>query len=175
MTVFFTCITLVGSGIVLFSLLLMLAEKRRIHDYRKDAAEKKVDLIQVIEDAELLTEEMNKFSVYAVSKLEEKSDMLNQTIHEADRRLEAMNGLFESSSGTVMEPDEKEIPAEPRNEQDIDSIIHSQLFKKGKVIPFDVKRREIVKLSKSGLDSAQIARLLNMGRGEIELIAKIGR
>ena len=86
-----------------------------------------------------------------------------------------MNGLFESSSGTVMEPDEKEIPAEPRNEQDIDSIIHSQLFKKGKVIPFDVKRREIVKLSKSGLDSAQIARLLNMGRGEIELIAKIGR
>ncbi|MDI9513756.1 MAG: hypothetical protein QM224_01555, partial [Bacillota bacterium] len=121
MTVFFTCITLVGSGIVLFSLLLMLAEKRRIHDYRKDAAEKKDDLIQVIEDAELLIEEMNKFSVYAVSKLEEKSDMLNQTIHEADRRLEAMNGLFESSSGTLMEPDEKEIPAEPRNEQDIDS------------------------------------------------------
>lgn len=175
MAVFFTCITLAGSGIVLFALFLMLAEKRRIHDYRQDAAEKKDDLIQVIEDAELLIEEMNKFSDYAVSRLEEKNDMLNQVLQEADRRIEALNGLLESTPDIPSNHNEIKTPSEPRNERDIDSIIHSQLFKKGKVIPFDVKRREILKLSKSGLDSVQIARLLNMGRGEIELIEKIGR
>ncbi|NLW01890.1 MAG: hypothetical protein GX027_01310 [Clostridiaceae bacterium] len=195
MAVFFTCITLAGSGIVLFVLLLMLAEKRRIHDYRKDAAEKKDELIQVIEDAELLIDEMNKFSVYTVSKLEEKNDMLNQTIHEADRRIEAISSLLEPASGTLPAPvqvktdtaresgndkntrNEQDVSGgqDIRYEQDIDSIINSQLFKKGKVIPFDVKRREILKLSKSGLDSVHIARLLNMGRGEIELIERISR
>ncbi|NLU33151.1 MAG: hypothetical protein GXX04_11085 [Clostridiaceae bacterium] len=193
MAVFFTCITLAGSGIVLFALFLMLAEKRRVHDYRKDAAEKKDELIQVIEDAELLIEEMNKFSVYTVSKLEEKNEILNQTIHEADRRIEALNGFLDSVPGAMPAPMENQMPRESRNgqdttneqdiaggqdirnAQDIDSIINSQLFKKGKVIPLDVKRREILKLSKSGLDSVQIARLLNMGRGEIELIERIGR
>jgi len=189
MAVFFTCIILAGSGIVLFALLLMLAEKKRIHDYRKDAAEKKDELIQVIEDAELLIDEMNKFSVYTVSRLEEKNDILKQTIQEADRRIEALSGVLESVPGSFPAP----VPAENenahktgigqdtgnkqeiRNEKDIASIIDSQLFRKGKVIPFDVKRREILKLSKSGLDSVQIARLLNMGRGEIELIERISR
>ena len=47
--------------------------------------------------------------------------------------------------------------------------------RKSKVLTFDLKRREIIKLAKSGLDCTEIARLLNCGKGEIELISRMGR
>ena len=49
MTGFFTCIILIGSGLVVFSFFLLLYEKR-LHDYRKDLRERK-DIVQIIEDA----------------------------------------------------------------------------------------------------------------------------
>ena len=44
---------------------------------------------------------------------------------------------------------------------------------KGKILPFDLKKREIINLAKGGLDSTEIARRLNCGKGEIELISKL--
>lgn len=176
MAVFFTCIILVGSGITLFALFLMLAEKRRLHDYRGDLKEKKDDLIKVIEDAEELISEMNRYSDYVITQIEEKHSSLTKTIEKAEIKLE----LFE-------QPRPREIHQEITtyyNEEAIDKIIEEDLtgkdnytspVKKGKVLTFDVKRREIVKLAKSGLDSTEIARLLNCGKGEIELIARMGR
>lgn len=179
MTVFFTCIILIGSSVVVFALFLLLAEKRRLYDYRQDAREKKDDLIKVIEDAELLIDEMNKFSDFVVSNLEQKHIALTETIHEADLRIETLNGAVDSLPVAETDPDKNTVRSIRENpvmiDQDIAYSIDSQLLKKGKVVPFDVKRREIIKLSKSGLNSTQIARLLNMGKGEIELIAKVGR
>lgn len=184
MSVFFTCIILIGSAIAVFALFLIMAEKKRLYDYRREAAEKKDELIGVIEDAELLIDEMNKFSDFAVSNLEQKNTELRNSIEGADLRIEALNGAAASLPESVVANSLPENSAEvfpglfekaPDEEMNVAAIIDSQLLKKGKVIPFDVKRREIIKLSKGGLDSAQIARMLKMGRGEIELIEKMGR
>jgi len=172
MAVFFTCIILIGAGLVAFAIILMLTEKSRLHDYRTDIKEKKEDLINVIEDAEELISEMNRFADYVVTQLEEKNELLNQTLAEADRKIE-MLGV----------PQQEEEPAPRYSEEAIDKILAEEkpepkqaaAPRKAKVLTFDSKRREIIKLAKSGLDSTEIARLLNCGKGEIELIAKIGR
>ena len=175
MAVFFTCIILIGAGLVLLSIILMLAEKRRLHDYRTDIKEKKEGLISVIEDAEELISEMNRFSDYVVSQLEEKNQLLIQSMAEADLKIELLNAPRQLEA-------QNEAPTH-YNEEAIAKILEeekpeptpSASPRKAKVLTFDSKRREIIKLAKSGLDSTEIARLLNCGKGEIELIAKMGR
>jgi hypothetical protein len=176
MAVFFTCIILVGTGITIFALFLLLAEKHRLHDYRTDLKDKKNDLIKVIEDAEELINEMNRYSDYVVTQIEEKHSALTRSISDADSRIELLNS---ASSAEVSDKSQQAY-----DEASIIKILQEENpepsncaipVKKGKVLTFDLKRREIIKLAKSGLDSTEIARRLNCGKGEIELIAKIGR
>lgn len=177
MDVFFACITLAGAGIVLFAVILMLADKKRMHDYRDDLAEMEDNLIEVIEDAEVLIKEMNKFSDYVVSRLEEKHDLLLKTLEEAEQRIRSMNGMLDISSQSpeVQKQNGEAILPKTANEESAESILQSRLFSRKKVAALEDKREEIIRLSKSGMDSTEIAKRLNMGRGEIELIAKISK
>ena len=176
MAVFFTCIILVGSGLTLFALILMLFEKRRLHDYRNDLREKKDDLIKVIEDAEELISEMNRFSDYTVTQIEKKNDELLKSITQADLKIEMISSVVANEDFLDLpivydEDSVMQILEEEKSESD--EVLATP--RKGKVLTFDLKRREIIKLSKSGLDSTEIARLLNCGKGEIDLIARMGR
>lgn len=182
MDVFFTCIIFVGSGLTVFALILMLYERKRLHDYRGDLKEKKDELIKVIEDAEELISEMNRFSDYTVTQIEEKNSILLDTLAEADLRIMQMDSMvmeevsiskhelasvamYDEDSVTKIIEEEK-----PENREKISSPAD-----KGKVLTFDLKRREIIKLAKAGIESTEIARILNCGKGEIELIARMGR
>lgn len=181
MAVFFACVMLIGSGIVFAAFFLMLAEKRRQHDYREDLRNKKDDLIKVIEDADLLISEMNRFSDYVVTQIEDKHNSLTQSLKAADEKIEQIKCM--SGEQEKAENNNNNEPA--YNEEAITKILQEEdpklvdpkpaASRKGKVLTFDVKRREIIKLAKSGLNSTEIARILNCGKGEIELISKIGR
>lgn len=182
MDVFFTCIIFVGSGLTIFAFLLILYEKNRLHDYRGDLKEKKDELIKVIEDAEELISEMNRFSDYTVTQIEEKNSVLLDTLAEADLKIMQIDSMImeevsvsehELASVSIYDEDSvtKIIEEEkPKNNEKIPSHVG-----KGKVLTFDLKRREIIKLAKAGIESTEIARILNCGKGEIELIARMGR
>ncbi|NLO93212.1 MAG: hypothetical protein GX389_03015 [Clostridiaceae bacterium] len=186
MTGFFTCIILIGSGLVVFSFFLLLYEKKRLHDYRKDLRERKEDIVQIIEDAEELITEINRFSEYTVNQIEEKNQILTNTISDADLRIELLQ-----SNEFIRQNIEPSYEADVRQESEhiaydaasVSRIINEDKSRteeltaanKGKILTFDIKRREIIKLAKSGLDSTEIARILNCGKGEIELIARMGR
>lgn len=176
MSLFFTCIILIGSGITLFALFIMLAEKKRLHDYRTDLKEHKDSLIEVIEDAELLVSEMNNFADYIVTQIEEKNNSLIYTFAEADLKIETLNSLTNASAEPGQIYDEESVSRilEEEGRSEEVTVTHST-SRKGKVLTFDRKRREIIKLAKSGLDSTEIARILNCGKGEIELISRMGR
>lgn len=183
MAVFFTCIILVGSCLTIFAFILMLYEKKRLHDYRGDLKEKKEELIKVIEDAEELITEMNRFSDYTVTQIEEKNSVLLDAIAEADMKLLQLDSkVFEevSLSDPVStyspEYDEASIARILEEDKPHDNNEKKSLYVgKGKVLTFDIKRREIVKLAKTGMDSTEIARILNCGKGEIELISRMRR
>ena len=176
MTAFFTCIVLVGSGITVFALILLLAEKHRQHDYRMDLKDKKEDLIKVIEDSDELISEMNRYSDYVVTQIEEKHSELDRSILAADIRMEFLNSAAgcEPPKETVQIYDAAAV-SKILEEEEPAAENYTPPARKGKVLTFDLKRREIVKLAKSGLDSTEIARQLNCGKGEIELIAKMGK
>ncbi len=182
MAVFFTCIIFVGSGMTMFALILILYEKKRLHDYRSDLKEKKEELFKVIEDAEELISEMNRFSDYTVTIIEEKNSALLDTIAEADLKLQRFDSMIigevsltESVSQSFSGYDEASITKilEEDKQQDYEKKLAN--VGKGKVLTFDIKRREIIKLAKAGMDSTEIARILNCGKGEIELISRMGR
>lgn len=176
MAAFFVCIILIGSGITIFALILLLAEKHRLHDYRIDIKDKKNDLIKVIEDAEDLISEMNRYSDYVVTQIEDKHNALSKSIEDADLKIEFMNSLSNVKTLDYISPSYDEASVEKIiEEEQLEPAKSTNAVKKGKVLTFDLKRREIIKLAKSGLDSTEIARRLNCGKGEIELIAKLGR
>lgn len=178
MAVFFSCILLIGSGLVVLALFIMLAEKRRMHDYRKDLKEKKEDLIQVIEDADQLIEEMNRFSDYVVSTLEQKNASLQQTIAEADLRIECLNERVANSEMSLFDDQSFDLqiidsPNDTSAEELEIKLVKPEAAKKSKVVSLEAKRREIINMTKNGLDSTEIAKLLNIGKGEIELITRM--
>lgn len=213
MTGFFTCIIFIGSGLVLFSFLLMLYEKKRLYDYRNDIRDKKEDLIQIIEDAEELITEINRFSEYTVNQIEETSQVLTKNISEADLKIEALQSsqfikpyyeanytrMYDNSHNTNYQFNDKRVESTHDTKQEVnfehtqessayDEASVSRIIdegkpkaenlisaNKGKILTFDLKRREIIKLAKSGLNSTEIAKIINCGKGEIELIARMGR
>ena len=180
MAVFFTCIILIGSGLVFVSFLLMLYEKKRLHDYRGDLHEKKDSLITIIEDAEELITEMNRFSEYTVNQIEEKNNNLLQSIAAAEQKIHMLestgshNSAQTAAESVYDEASVNKIIDEDKSSRNrkSDALIPES---KGKVLAFDLKRREIIRLAKCGINSTEIARLLNCGKGEIELISRMGR
>lgn len=199
MAIFFVCIIFVGSVLVILSIFLMLYEKNRLHDYRKDLREKKEDIIQIIEDAEELITEINRFSEYTINQIEEKNQVLKEAMEKADLKIKLLYSseppysqfkeVPQQSSYDEMsahrKPKELEQKAMPQSSYDGVSVskINNQIksheeikpANNVKILSFGLKRREIAKLAKSGLDSTAIARILNCGKGEIELIARMGR
>jgi hypothetical protein len=181
MAVFFTCIIFLGSGLTAFALLLMLFEKKRLHDYRGDIKESKEALIKVIEDAEELISEMNRFSDYTVNQIEEKNSVLLDSIAMADLKILELESNVIAEESSVIEPleapvyDEASITKILEEDKPINMEKEPSHIGKGKVLTFDLKRREIIKMAKAGMDSTEIARLLNCGKGEIELISRMGR
>ena len=68
--------------------------RKRLHDYRVDIKERKDELIRVIEDAEELISEMNRFSDFAVTRIEEKNNVLLDTVAEADLKIQRLDALI---------------------------------------------------------------------------------
>ena len=170
MTAFFICIILIGVLMTAVAMIWMVIEKKRSRDYRLETDERKHELQQVVEDAEQLLDELNNFSNYIVARMEEKQQEVESVIQAADQRL----NLFEQIDDIQLEmpKQEKETPALENmvmKEPDLPAAIS----KKAKVIPLNEKKRQVIKLYKDGLDSTEIAKLLNMGKGEIELISRM--
>jgi len=174
MTAFFICIIMIGILIAGIAMVWMVIEKKNMRDYRLDLDERRHELDRVIEDAEQLLNEMNNFSDYVVNHLESKQQSIEAAVRVLDERLELLNQLKninpEVPRGETYSPAPEQNPNDPETEApDIQPV------KKGKVIPLDVKKREVIKLYKSGMNSTEIAKMLNMGKGEIELISRMGK
>jgi len=182
MTAFFVCIILIGIILVAVSIVWMVIERKNNRDYRLEIDEKRYELQQLLEDSDQLLNELNIFSGYIVSRMEEKQEAIEEALKSADERLALFSNLDEIPADPISNMEK--IPKSP--DQDFeeikenvvpieDEVNKTLLQKKGKIIPFDVKKREVIKLQRNGMDDAEIAKLLNMGKGEIELISRISQ
>lgn len=173
MTAFYVSIILVGILIVLMSLICILHDKKTAHDYRTDLDRKKSELMEVIEDAEVLLDELNRFSDYILNKIDDKNKEINSTFSCIEEKFDLFNNLELSKINNT-----------ERNNNILDNIVipfdeiiekseENRSKNKKKIVPFEVKRDEVIKLKNSGFNSTEIAKRLNMGKGEIELITRM--
>lgn len=171
MTAFFVCIILIGIMVVTVAIVWIVVERKNSRDYCLEIDEKRYELQQLIEDSEQLLNEMNNFSGYIVTQMEEKQKDIEETVKFADERLDFFAHIKEMPA--ISSQDTEQIQEEIKlNEEEPSQTLP---LKKGKIIPLNVKKREIIKLYRNGMGSADIARLLNMGKGEIELISRISQ
>ena len=169
---FFVYTVLVGIFVVCFALIWMVVEKKNAHDYRLEIEERKYELQRVIEDAEQLLYELNNFSGYIVDRLEEKQKQIEELMVKADEKIGNSAGTtFKKTAdvhiGSFAEKNTGKIQAEDEG----DKVQLSP--KKGKFISLDERKHEVMKLYNKGISSTEIARMLNMGKGEIELISRM--
>lgn len=169
MTAFFICIILIGVLMTAVAMIWMVIEKKRSRDYRLEINERVHELRQVVEDAEQLLDELNSFSNYIVTRMEEKQQEVESIIQAADRWLD----LFEQIDIQLETPKQEKEPPVEEDMAIMGPIPPTAAGKKAKVIPLHEKKRQVIKLYKDGYDSTEIAKMLNMGIGEIELISRM--
>lgn len=188
MTAFFGSVMVIGILLILYSFAWIAFDKKKSWDFEDQFEEKKTELINVINDAEQMLTELNKFSDYIVSKIDEKNGEIFSSIEVIESKISKMkdyqeNMIIEESpfsinsgidykSNTIKSDLIIENIKKVNTTADIDisknDTEHSS--KNEKVIPLRNRHKEVVLLSKNGLNDTEIAKKLNMGKGEIQLI-----
>ncbi len=183
---FYISLIFLGILLVLFSLILVFFDKRKSFGFMKSYEKKKQELIEIINDAELMIEELNKFSDYIVNQMDLKNEELSRNLSDAEKRIDKINdklkpGGLESSTQPVQEEIITEAVA--ANSGIINTVEastaylkhsgtthHGNVKKADKIIPIKNKYSEVIRLSGEGIKNADIAQRLNIGKGEVELI-----
>jgi len=195
---FYVSLVFLGILLVLFSLICIFLDKKKIFDFTKNYEEKKQQLIEIINDAEQMIDEMNKFSDYIVNRMDLKNDELNKNIQFAEEKLNALSNrvrmIYNKTKETAIGENEVEcgltdmgaVSSEKPEVMNTVTISYPAaavngstagfentfipLRKREKVIPINNKYSEVSRLSQEGMQSLEIARRLNIGKGEVELI-----
>ncbi len=224
---FYVSMIFLGILLVLVSLLFIAFDKKKVFNFTKTFDDKKQQLTEIINDAEQMIEELNKFSDYIVNQMDLKNKELDQNLKNAEDKVLALGERVKAmsvstSAGTAANPaedcssvqppvsiiqasgqsnraasiyrtktaktkrksknviiDEAKVPEDSGNMEEIQKAAErhqkndeteAAFYKKNNVVPLRNKYSEVLSLSRQGIESLDIARMLNLGKGEVELI-----
>ena len=188
-------ISIIFSGIVLIivALVSVLFDRKKSWDFEKRIDEKKQELLEIISDAEEMVSELNRISDYIVAQVNAKNDEILQSLRRYESKVMEINSkLYKADDNAKIEKDigekqkQKEIGIDIKSDLIIESINVDDFSPKKadnvmevksneKVIPINAKHREVLQLAEKGLTDTEIAKRLNMGKGEIQLILDLNR
>lgn len=221
---FYASMIFLGILLVIISLISIFIEKRKVFHFAKGFDEKKLELSEIISDAEQMIDELNRFSDYIVTQMDLKNEELNRNLQEAETRVnklkerintvgvsatvapEAKAAVMETEIDSVVAVNSATVLNSPAAVNSVavnggsrssgttenlplytvdavsaaygrsEGIKSNMPIKKNdKVIPFKSKYSEVLRLTGEGLGSLEIARNLNMGKGEVELIIGLSK
>ncbi len=216
MSGFYVSLIFIGILLSVISLILILIDKKNVFVFRKTFDDKKQELVEIINDAEQMIDELNRFSDYIVSQIDVKNEELNANIKAAEQRIGAFgekagdiavsrktvdariedtgvnvlvqrigaNGSEAAAESEVKDTSRFILPAAAVNSAGTAAAAYvgsdtgnSSAYnkKKDKVIPFNNRYSEVLRLSKEGMEDVEIAKSLNIGKGEVELIIGLKR
>lgn len=193
---FYSSIIFIGIILIVVSFIWIVFDRKNAFDTELRMDEKKAELIRIIRDAEMMVEELNKFSDYVVTQIGEKNAQMNTRFMEAEKLIEIMrietasfhnlqNGVIENGYSIDKYPSFSEINSvkkkDVENEKPDEHVMNSGKNMKGvskvkeKIISINNKHNEVITLANKGLNETEIARKLNIGKGEIQLILGVNR
>lgn len=146
-----------GTVLIILSIIWILCDRKRGRDEEKKLDEKKKELIEIIADAEQIIEELNKFSDYIISQIDQKKDEMWKSLQMMSEQAKQENFVSEA------------VDSSDTKKRDVTDSTGK------KTIPKDNKYLNVIKLSQKGMSSTEIARNLKMGKGEVQLILELNR
>ncbi len=191
---FYSSIIFIGILLIVVSFIWIVFDRKNAFDSELRMDEKKAELIRIIRDAEMMVEELNKFSDYVVTQIGEKNAEMNTRFKEAEKLIETMKVETASFHNVQNDYSNYSIDTNPNfseinsvkkkdaeNEKPDEHAINSSKNVKGvskvkeKIISINNKHNEVITLANKGLNETEIARKLSMGKGEIQLILGVNR
>lgn len=187
MTQFYISVIFIGIILVALSLVWIFYDRKKAYDYTKNVESMKAGLLGMMKDAEEMVEELNRISGYILENIDSKTDELKQTLLLADEKIKKMKSLPIEKNEVKKEKNEaKKENTENKKEGSCREVIGIQAIqlknfteefnslKNSKPKSWNIashsRYKEVVKLSQSGMGQTEIAKKLNMGKGEIELV-----
>jgi hypothetical protein len=191
MSGFYSCIIIIGILVEFIAFVWILIDKKNKINYKKIIDSKKNNLLEIIEDADIMVDELNKFSDYIVSEFDKREKKLELYFEKADKI--CINEEFEMNERTKNGTDNLSITnnvlSKGNHESHINDLSNLNINKiqktisrtqmnlnsfkdeiNDKIIHLHPKYRKIFNLKENGLSQSDIARELNMGREEVKLI-----
>ncbi len=166
---------IIAGLVVVFILVLWSMYYRHVcMKYINEMNSKKKELKEIIEDAKDMIEELNKFSDYIVTQMDIKNKELLINLKAYDEKLnslEAKANKYSYKNEPVIENvyiDQVEYPEYDYAEKNINNG-------REKAPQISNKYKQVIEMSNQGMSCTEIARELNIGKGEIELILELGK
>lgn len=196
---FYSSIIFIGIILIVVSLIWILFDKKEALDTELRIDEKKAELLKIISDAEIMLEELNKISDYVVTRIEEKNNEMDLKFIEAEKLIDTLRNEMASLNPLQEEvvkdslnlninhklTKTDEIPkvetAKENTDEDLEGLNKdikedtSASIIEDNVVSINSKHDEVIMLAKKGLNETEIARKLNIGKGEIQLILGVNR
>lgn len=181
---FYISVIFIGIILVVISFVWIIYDRKKAYDYSKDVDNKKAELLVVMKDAEEMIEELNSISGYILDNMDSKSNEIKDTLSSADKKIKEIKLVAAQKSEhikneSIKAVNENNISGNCREVIGIQAIqlknfteeFNSLKNAKPKARAVGSSRyREVIKLSESGLGETEIAKKLNIGKGEIQLI-----
>lgn len=129
---------------------------------------------KLLNDAEMMVEELNKISGFIVQQADSKNSEMSKTLCSFDEKL----GYFKAVESELL----RLTDSLKKNKVKDTNTIHTQnpiaaevkhienIIPKQRTIQFSAKHMQAMNMAKMGLNDTEIAKNLNIGKGEIELI-----
>jgi hypothetical protein len=185
---FYVSIIFIGVILVIISLIWIAYDRKKGLDYVQKLEQKKEELVGIIRDAEQMVDELNRFSDYIVTRMDEKSGELFQYMKAAETQIDSMQTSVPAEKTFVRQTEKAaqeesltditimkdQLPLSHAAQEVRDSVpemdTSTNVFEIGGGFSPARRFREVIKLSEMGLSDTEIAKRLKMGKGEIHLI-----
>jgi len=181
---FYIFINAFSAFFLVFSLIFLVLFKRwGKHEFAR-IEKKKKELEELLDSADQMIDEMNNFSDYVITNLEEKSFSVEKMVVSLEEKIKHNKEYIEnirtqeketkeekSGMAKTIIPFQSRIPSTGGIKKSITESkacsFEDQSFKPRKD---SSKSMQILQMAENGFDETEIARKLNVGRGEIQLV-----
>jgi len=181
--VFYVFLNAFSAFLLVFSLIFLVLFKRWGQREFARIEKKKKELEEILNTADQMIDELNKFSDYVITNIEEKSCDVEKMVVSLEEKISFNKKFIESIKTFNKETKEEKIET-AKTIIPFQSRISSTVRVKGltNLMPgsFEDERfrsrmkssksMQILQLAEKGLNETEIAKKLNVGRGEIQLV-----
>jgi len=183
MDTFFAGLIMVGISLILISIIMVLWDRKKDAEEKREYISVKNKLEELLEDSGEMVDELNRFSDFILSKIDKKCSDYMKLINSVPDEESDVAEAQEISKKTVAETAAAFVPMSMASDPEIreintvnEAVIFTEELEAAASSAEESnkgvfnKHNEVIKLFEEGMSDAEIAKALNIGKGEVQLI-----